>query len=49
MPTHPICETDALGESTCNKDVLAMLEKLKETEDKQENTIWKGLDKFRNN
>ena len=49
MPTHPVCETDELGESTCNKDVLAMLDKLKETEDKQENTIWKGLDKFRNN
>lgn len=49
MPTHPVCEEDEKGESKCNKDVLAMLEKLKDSDNEKENTIWKGLDKFRNN
>jgi hypothetical protein len=49
MPTHPNCGEDEKGESKCNKETLEMLEKLKETETKKENSIWKGLDKFRNN
>lgn len=49
MPTHPVCDEDEKGESTCNKEVLSMLDNLKEEEEKKENTIWKGLDKFRNN
>jgi uncharacterized metal-binding protein YceD (DUF177 family) len=49
MPTHPVCEEDDKGQSKCNKDALAMLEKLKDSDNEKENTIWKGLDKFRNN
>ena len=48
MPTHPECGEDEMGVSKCNKEVLTMLENLKDSENK-ENTIWKGLDKFRNN
>jgi lipid-A-disaccharide synthase len=32
-----------------NKEVLSMLDNLKEEKETEENTIWKGLDKFRNN
>ena len=49
IPTHPNCGENEKGESKCNKDTLKVLEQLKETETKKENTIWKGLDKFRNN
>ncbi len=50
IPTHPICDDDGSGKSTCNPDVLKMLNKMNEAEEtkKQENPIWKGLDKFRN-
>jgi hypothetical protein len=39
MPTHPICVEDEKGESTCNKEVLSMLDNLKEEEETKENTI----------
>jgi hypothetical protein len=42
-------QDDDNGQSTCNKEVLSMLDNLKEEEETKENTIWKGLDKFRNN
>jgi uncharacterized metal-binding protein YceD (DUF177 family) len=53
MPTYPACAEDEVGGPKCNKEVLAMLHKLEETEEeKQENNdnpIWKGLDKFKDN
>jgi hypothetical protein len=38
-----------MGGPKCNMDVLAKLQQLKDNEQKKENTIWKGLDKFRDN
>lgn len=49
MPTHPMCDDAEIGGPKCNKEVLAMLEKLKESVEKKESSIWKGLDKFRDN
>lgn len=49
IPTHPNCGENEKGESKCNKETLDMLEKLKENQLKNEHSIWKGLDKFRNN
>jgi uncharacterized metal-binding protein YceD (DUF177 family) len=49
MPTYPACSEEEIGGPKCNKEVLAMLEKLKENEEKKENPLWSGLDKFKDN
>jgi uncharacterized metal-binding protein YceD (DUF177 family) len=50
IPTQHICKNDDEGNSLCNKDVLAKLETMKiNSQQKVENTIWKGLDKFKEN
>jgi len=48
VPTHRMCPEDQIGGPKCNKEVLEMLKKMNETENKSQNPIWKGLDKFRN-
>jgi hypothetical protein len=49
MPTYPACSEEEMGGPKCNKEVLAKLQQLKNNEEKKENPIWKGLDKFRDN
>jgi uncharacterized metal-binding protein YceD (DUF177 family) len=49
IPTHPECGEDEKGETKCNKDVLKMLENFKDNQEQNENPIWKGLDKFKDN
>lgn len=49
MPTYPACDEKEIGGPKCNKEVLEMLQKLKDNEDNQNNPIWKGLDKFKDN
>lgn len=49
IPTYPECGEDEKGKSKCNEEVLKMLDKLKDNEDKDTKTIWKGLDKFKDN
>jgi uncharacterized metal-binding protein YceD (DUF177 family) len=49
MPTYHACSEEEIGGPKCNKEVLAMLEKLKENEEKKENPLWSGLDKFKDN
>jgi uncharacterized metal-binding protein YceD (DUF177 family) len=49
IPPYPECGEDEKGKTKCNEEVLKMLEKLKDNEDKDTNTIWKGLDKFKDN
>jgi len=49
IPAYPECGEDEEGNSKCNQEVLQMLEKLKDNEEKDTNTIWKGLDKFKDN
>ncbi len=48
IPTQNICKEDDNGVSLCNKEVLEKLEKMNK-EVVVENTIWKGLEKFKNN
>jgi len=49
MPTYPACDEKEMGGQLCNKEVLDMLQKLKDNEDNNNNPIWKGLDKFKDN
>jgi uncharacterized metal-binding protein YceD (DUF177 family) len=49
IPQYPVCGEDEKGNSKCNQEVIQMLEKLTENEEKDTNTIWKGLDKFKDN
>ena len=50
MPTQRFCLPVEQGGKGCNKEVLDMLDKMKnEAEASTGNTIWKGLDKFKNN
>jgi uncharacterized metal-binding protein YceD (DUF177 family) len=50
VPTHRMCDEKEMGGPQCNKEVLAMLAKMKGggEDAPDENPIWKGLDKFRN-
>jgi uncharacterized metal-binding protein YceD (DUF177 family) len=53
VPTHRMCPETEIGGPQCNKEVLAMLQKLNGTgeegnvEGSDVNPIWKGLEKFR--
>ncbi len=50
IPMQHICGSDSNGKSLCNEDVLKKLEQMQVKSDEQkENSIWKGLDKFKNN
>lgn len=48
IPMQRMCTPEQMGGPHCNKEVLAMLKKLDATENKPGNTIWKGLEKFKN-
>jgi hypothetical protein len=43
-----MCKEDEMGGSHCNKDVLARLAQLNPEQTDNKSTIWKDLDKFRN-
>ena len=48
IPPQNICKNDENGQALCNKEVIEKLETMnKEVE--RENTLWKGLEKFKNN
>ena len=50
IPIQHICGNDENGKSLCNEEVIKKLEAMKvNNEEQQENSIWKGLDKFKNN
>lgn len=49
IPLQRTCEPKPDGSSGCNPEALDMLRKLNEQPENEENPIWKGLDKFRNN
>jgi uncharacterized metal-binding protein YceD (DUF177 family) len=50
IPTQHVCGDDEKGESLCNKDVLKKLEEMRLiAEEQKENSIWKGLEKFKDN
>jgi len=50
IPNQHVCGNDEKGESLCNKEVLQKLNEMKAaTEEHNANSIWKGLDKFKEN
>jgi uncharacterized metal-binding protein YceD (DUF177 family) len=48
IPMQNICGEDEQGKSLCNEEVLKKLAQMNTNIDKADNTIWKGLDKFKN-
>jgi uncharacterized metal-binding protein YceD (DUF177 family) len=52
IPLQHMCSEDEMGGPQCNKEVLDRLRKMEEEANlnkENDNPIWKGLDKFRNN
>ena len=50
IPMQHVCGEDEKGESLCNKEVLQKLNEMKaDPEEHNANSIWKGLDKFKEN
>jgi uncharacterized metal-binding protein YceD (DUF177 family) len=47
IPMQRMCTPEEMGGPHCNKEVLAMLIKLDAENNKAENPLWKGLEKFR--
>ena len=48
IPMQKMCKEDEIGGSQCNKEVLEKLKKMAEGEHNEPNSIWKGLDQFKN-
>ena len=48
IPSQKICADDVNGKSTCNEEVLLKLEQMKNESQSGENSIWKGLEQFKN-
>jgi uncharacterized metal-binding protein YceD (DUF177 family) len=50
IPVQNICGEDEQKQSLCNKDVLAKLNEMQiKVEEQKGNSIWKGLEKFKDN
>lgn len=48
IPMQRMCSQEEMGGPYCNKEVLAMLKKMEDVQDKQaSNPLWKGLEKFK--
>lgn len=47
IPMQRMCKPEDIGGPHCNKEVLAMLNKLDAQNNKPENPVWKGLEKFK--
>jgi len=48
IPMQRMCKEDEIGGPQCNKEVLAKLKKMEEETKNGSNSIWKGLDQFKN-
>lgn len=48
IPMQKMCKEDEMGGPQCNTEVLEKLRKMEEDAVKDNNPIWKGLDKFKN-
>lgn len=48
IPMQRMCGPDEIGGPSCNKEVLAMLQKLLPEDNDASNPLWKGLEKFKN-
>jgi uncharacterized metal-binding protein YceD (DUF177 family) len=48
IPMQKMCKPENIGGPYCNKEVLEMLKRMDEGNDREDNSIWKGLEKFKN-
>jgi len=48
IPMQKMCKPEEIGGPHCNKEVLDMLRKMDEDNQREGNPIWKGLEKFKN-
>lgn len=48
IPMQKMCSEDEMGGPQCNVEVLEKLRKMEEDAGKDNNPIWKGLEKFKN-
>jgi len=48
IPSQKMCREEEIGGPKCNTEVLEKLRKMEEEVTKDSNTVWKGLDKFKN-
>jgi uncharacterized metal-binding protein YceD (DUF177 family) len=48
IPMQKMCKPEEIGGPHCNKEVLDMLKKMDEENQREGNPIWKGLEKFKN-
>ena len=48
IPLQKMCKEEEMGGAKCNIEVLEKLRKMEEQAQKDSNTVWKGLDRFKN-
>jgi uncharacterized metal-binding protein YceD (DUF177 family) len=48
LPMQRMCSEEEMGGPYCNKEVLAMLEKMEEEKKPIQHPVWKDLEKFKN-
>jgi uncharacterized metal-binding protein YceD (DUF177 family) len=48
IPLQRMCKPEEIGGPKCNVEVLEKLKKMEAEAQKDTNTVWKGLDKFKN-
>jgi uncharacterized metal-binding protein YceD (DUF177 family) len=48
IPMQKMCKLEDIGGPHCNKEVLEMLKRMDEENQREGNPIWKGLEKFKN-
>jgi uncharacterized metal-binding protein YceD (DUF177 family) len=47
IPMQKMCKEDEIGGPQCNNEVLARLKQMEDESKSNTNTIWKGLDQFK--
>jgi uncharacterized metal-binding protein YceD (DUF177 family) len=47
IPMQRMCKIDEIGGPHCNKEVLEMLKRMDQDSQSENNSIWKGLEKFK--
>jgi uncharacterized metal-binding protein YceD (DUF177 family) len=47
IPMQRMCKIDEIGGPHCNKEVLEMLKRMDKDSQAENNSIWKGLEKFK--
>lgn len=47
IPMQRMCTEEEIGGPYCNKEVLAMLKNMDVQNNRQDNPVWKGLEKFK--